>query len=173
MLDERGQEYALGGAIALGVWGIPRGTVDVDVTVFLPPDRPSECIGLLRDIGCEFSAKQATESLRKHGFCRTAFSGLQVDVFVPLVSFYEVARARRKRVNLAGRPVWVWDAESLAVFKMMFFRRKDLADVEQILATQGARFDRRWVREQLVAMYGARDPRISAWDDLAPETATE
>ena len=31
-LHARGQEYALGGAIALGFWGIPRGTVDVDVT---------------------------------------------------------------------------------------------------------------------------------------------
>ena len=61
----------------------------------------------------------------------------------------------------------VWDAESLAVFKMMFFRRKDLADVEQILRTQGAQFDRLWVREQLAGMYGAGDPRLAAWDELA------
>jgi len=49
---------------------------------------------------------------------------------------------------------------------MMFFRRKDLADVEQILHTQGDRFDRRWVREQLAEMYGPGDPRLSAWDEL-------
>ena len=60
-----------------------------------------------------------------------------------------------------------WDAKTLAVFKMMFFRRKDLADVEQILRTQGAQFDRPWVREQLAGMYGAGDPRLSAWDELA------
>ena len=48
----------------------------------------------------------------------------------------------------------------------MFFRRKDLADVEQILRTQGTRFDRTWVREQLLAMYGAGDPRLAQWDDL-------
>ena len=60
----------------------------------------------------------------------------------------------------------VWDAESLAVFKMMFFRRKDLADVEQILRTQGIGFDRAWVGEQLVAIYGPRDPRLAQWDDL-------
>jgi hypothetical protein len=172
-LDARGQEYALGGAIALGYWGIPRGTVDVDVTVFLPPERPSECIWLLQEIGCEFSAATAAASLREHGFCRVTFAGLDVDVFVPLVPFYETARTRRKSVELCGRPVLVWDAESLAVFKMMFFRRKDLADVEQVLATQGASFDRPWVREQLVAMYGLRDPRLSAWDELVQGVPAE
>ena len=63
----------------------------------------------------------------------------------------------------------VWDAESLAVFKMMFFRRKDLADVEQILRARGTQFDRPWVREQLAAMYGPGDPRLSAWDEIARE----
>ena len=55
----------------------------------------------------------------------------------------------------------------------MFFRRKDLADVEQVLRTQGPQLDRLWVREQLVGMYGARDPRLSAWDDLIREVSTE
>jgi hypothetical protein len=164
-----GQEYAVGGAIALGFWGIPRGTVDVDLTLFLTPERPSECVWLLQEIGCQFSAATASESLREHGFCRVTFAGLHVDVFVPLVPFYEIARARRIQVQLHGKPVLVWDAESLVVFKMMFFRRKDLADVEQVLTTQGSRFDRSWVREQLVAMYGPRDPRLSAWDDLVHE----
>jgi hypothetical protein len=42
-LDARQQEYAFGGAIALGYWAQPRGTVDVDLTLFLPPDKPSAC----------------------------------------------------------------------------------------------------------------------------------
>jgi hypothetical protein len=120
----------------------------------------------LQEIGCDFSSTEAAESLREHGFCRATFRGVRVDVFLPIVPFYEAARRRRQRVELGGRSVMVWDAESLAVFKMMFFRRKDLADVEQILRTQGTRFDRTWVREQLVAIYGPRDPRLAQWDDL-------
>ena len=58
---------------------------------------------------------------------------MDVDVFLPLVPFYEAARARRRRVELGDQSIMVWDAESLSVFKMMFFRRKDLADIEQIL----------------------------------------
>ena len=165
-LELGGQEYALGGAIALGFWAVPRGTVDVDITIYLPADEPSKCVWLLQEIGCEFSSTAAVESLKEHGYCRIAFEGLQVNVFLPTVAFYAAARERRKKVDLDGQTVLVWDAETLAVFKLMFFRRKDLADAEQILRSQGKMFDRKWVREQVVAMYGERDPRIAAWDEL-------
>jgi hypothetical protein len=73
-------------------------------------------------------------------------------------------------MELANQPIMIRDAESLTVFKMVFFRRKDLADVEQILRSQGSQFDRAWVRGQLAEMYGARDPRLAAWDELVLET---
>ena len=153
--------------------GRARGTIDVDVTLYLPADQASECVWLLQEIGCEFSQTESISSLNEHGFCRVTFAGLGVDVFLPIVPFYETARARRKNVELGGRPIMIWDAESLAVFKMMFFRRKDLADIEQILRTQGRQFDRLWVREQLAGMYGIRDPRLSAWDDLVREVCAD
>ncbi len=165
----RHQDYALGGAIALGYWGAPRGTVDVDLTLYLPPDQPSDCVRLLQEIGCDLSATQSLESLCEDGFCRVSYAGVRVDVFLPIVPFYEAARARRKRVELGNKPIVIWDAETLTVFKMMFFRRKDLADVEQILRAQGAQFDRAWVGEQLAEMYGTRDPRLAAWEDLVRE----
>ena len=34
-LEERGIGYAIGGAIALGYYAVPRATVDVDVNVFV------------------------------------------------------------------------------------------------------------------------------------------
>lgn len=169
----RHQEYALGGAIALGYWSVPRGTVDVDLTLYVPPEKPSDCVWLLQEIGCDLSATQSLQSLREDGFCRVTYAGMRVDVFLPIVPFYEAARARRKCVELGHKPLMIWDAETLTVFKMMFFRRKDVADVEQILRTQGAQLDRTWVRNQLADMYGARDPRLAAWEDLVREIPAE
>lgn len=63
----------------------------------------------------------------------------------------------------------VWDAESLTVFKMMFFREKDLVDIKQILRTQGEAFDRGWVREQLEETFGRRDPRVARWNEIVQE----
>lgn len=168
-LDGVGCEYALGGAIALGFWTAPRGTLDVDVTLFLPPDKPTQCVRILQQIGCEVSAAESLESLTRHGFCQVALLGRRIDVFLPLLPFYEEARRRRKQVTLSGQPVMIWDAESLCVFKMMFFRRKDIADVEQMMRAQGKEFDRGWVRERLIELYSVHDPRISQWQELVNE----
>lgn len=168
-LEKLGVEYAIGGALALGFWGEPRGTLDVDVTLFVSPKKTAECVECLLSVGCDFMLAEARRSLAEDGFCRVELQGMRVDVFLPIVAFYQRARARRKAVKLGDQSVWIWDAESLAVFKMMFFRRKDMADVEQILRQQGKQFDREWVREELESMYGQRDPRLSGWDELSSE----
>lgn len=168
-LERQQCDYALGGAIALGYWGEPRGTVDVDLTLFVPPDRPSECIRLLQQLGCELGASGALRSLQEHGFCEVRFRGLRVDVFLPTAPFYEAARRRRRIVPLGGQEVMIWDAESLCVFKMMFFRRKDVADVEQILRIQGGALDRAWIGARLEEIYGKLDPRLSQWQELDAE----
>jgi hypothetical protein len=172
-LDAQGQEYALGGAIALGYWGEPRGTVDVDLTLFLPADKPSQCIGCLQDIGCDVKPAAVLQSLQEHGFCRVSYQGVRVDVFLPIVPFYEAARQRRKMVQLSGQSIAIWDAESLVVFKMMFFRRKDVADVEQILRSQIVNLDCDWIRGHLIDIYGQRDPRVAQWEELVSERARE
>jgi hypothetical protein len=168
-LEQHGCDYALGGAIALGFWATPRGTLDVDATIFIPVAKASECIRVLQQIGCKFQAKKALQMLREHGLCHVEFNGVSVDVFLPAIEFYDVARNRRRRALLRSHEVIIWEAEPLLVFKMMFFRRKDIADIEDVLKVQRSALDRAWVREQLVNLYGARDLRISQWDELINE----
>lgn len=169
-LHAAGCDFAIGGALALGYWTQARGTLDVDVTLFLPPSEITACVRLLQKIDCQFNASKAQTSLIQYGFCQVTFLDFRVDVFLPFVEFHDVAKARRRKVPLGKQQVFVWDAESLCVFKMMFFRRKDLADVESILRTQGPSLDQAWVEKSLVDMYGQRDPRISQWRELVAET---
>lgn len=74
-------------------------------------------------------------------------------------------------MQLGDQAIVIWDAETLAVFKMMFFRRKDLADIEQIMRAQGKQLDRVWIRARLEEIYGPRDPRLAQWDEIAREVA--
>lgn len=168
-LDQRGTDYAIGGAIALGFWGRPRGTMDVDLTLFLPKDKPSTVIWELQEIGCDVLVTRATNSLREHGFCSVSFSGTRVDIFVPTTDFYEQLKARRRRMHLGKDLVSIVDAECLAVLKMMFFREQDLLDIKQILRAQRNHFDRSWVRDQIAEQFGSFDLRIIRWDELTSE----
>lgn len=141
----------------------------MDLTVFLSPDKPSACVWLLQDLGCKLSAAQALDSLQQHGFCRVEYGGVRVDVFLPTIPFYAAARDRRRIVKLGEQPIQVWDAESLVVFTLMFFRRTDIADIEQILHTQRGSLDCAWIEAQLQQLFGGLDPRVSQWNELRQE----
>lgn len=168
-LEAAGCEYALGGAIALGFWAEARGTLDVDVTLFLPLGDPSRCMQLLEKIGCQLDRRRTEETLNEHGFCQVQFQGIRLDVFLPMTDFYETAKGRRREVPIGSRQAFIWDAETLCVFKMMFFRQKDLVDIESILRSQGGSLDRDWIEKRLLEIYGQRDPRISRWQELAAQ----
>jgi hypothetical protein len=162
-------EYALGGAIALGFWAEARGTLDVDVTLYLPLDDPAGCLHLLEQIGCEFDRRRALDMLREHNFCQVRLMGIRVDVFLPMSSFYEAAKARRRKVPVGNHSAFIWDAETLCVFKLMFFREKDLVDIASILRSQGASLDRDWVEQSVLDLYGPRDPRVTRWRELTSD----
>jgi hypothetical protein len=146
--------------------------MDVYVTLFISSDRPRECVALLQSLGCSLTEQETTAQIQSHGFCRVYFQKVRVDVFLPTIPFYELAKARRARVPLKQSTIAIWDAETLAVFKMMFFREKDFVDLRKILLSRGPLLDRNWIRERLVEIYGGRDTRILRWDEMAASSAT-
>lgn len=93
--------------------------------------------------------------------------GIRVDVFVSTVPFYKELKRRVRNAVLLGRPMKILGAEDLVVLKLMFFRRKDLADAEAVLRDQGNALDRRKVRNRLVKLVGEADERVHVWDELA------
>ena len=165
-LDERRIAYAIGGALACGYWGMPRGTLDVDLTLYVSPEDPAAALRLLHEIGCAADDKRALDTLAEHGFCTATLRGIRIDVFLPIVGFYAIAHDRRRIVDLEGVPVAIWDAETMCIFKLMFFRDKDLVDVGQIIRTQGDLLDADWITAQAESLFGRRDPRVARWCEL-------
>ncbi len=169
VLERRGLPYAIGGAIALGFYATPRATIDVDVNVFVAPVADLQrALSALGEAGfaADDDPQVVADQARADGQFRGRVAGLRVDVFVPAIPYYAELENRRKQVALFGRPFWILSAEDLVVLKMMFFRRKDLADVEAVMREQGALLDRRFVRQKLVDLSGESDERIAAWDQL-------
>lgn len=148
-----------------GLIGV-RQTLDVDITLSMPPEDPEGVIDLLGEIGRAVDAEKARGTLVEHGFCAASLAGLRVDVFLPIVEFYTVVRVRPRQVDLGGAPLMIWNTETLVIFTRMFFRDEDLVDIAQILRTQGERFDREWITVRLVDLFGRREPRIGRWHEL-------
>lgn len=171
-LDAHRLPYAVGGALALAYYAPPRATVDVDVNIFVSPSSGLDsALAALRSVG--FEPDESNEALARRaateGQFRGDVEGVRVDVFVPAIEFYAELESRRRTVTLLGKPLWVVGPEDTCVLTMMFFRRKDLADVEAVLRDQGDALDRAFVRSKLVALVGSDDPRVTTWDEIVSD----
>jgi hypothetical protein len=167
--DEAGVPYALGGALAYGQYGIPRATNDVDVNVFVAPEELHRVFEALRTLGITVDDLDAREKAHEEGLFVVWLEPYRIDVFTPSIDFsWEAARTRVRHV-FEGIGVWFLAVEALCVFKLLFFRGKDVVDLERLVAVQGEAIDGRYVRERIVAMLGADDPRVETWDRLWKE----
>jgi hypothetical protein len=168
VFQAEGLEYAIGGAVALTYHAAPRDTIDVDVTVFFDvPDLP-RIVDVLHRAGCSVDEEDARRRLGREECIRASCHGIRVDLFVPDIDLYASACNRRMTVLLEGRPVRIWSAEDLILFKLLFFRPKDRLDIERVVLFQAERLDQAYVRQWLIRMVGEEDERTRFWDGVVP-----
>ncbi|MFY9265798.1 MAG: hypothetical protein WAO61_10295 [Solirubrobacterales bacterium] len=130
-LTAAGLPHAFGGAIALAYCTEePRGTRDLDVNIFVDRVRAEVALDALPE---QVKVSRAdTKRVLHDGQARVWWDDTPVDVFLNNLPLHDrVARDIRWR-PLAGRDIPVLDCTSLALFKALFNRTKDWADLEAI-----------------------------------------
>jgi len=134
-LELAGHPHAFGGAIALAYCtGEPRGTRDLDVNVFAAPTSARQVLRALPD-GVSVTDENVADA-EGEGQVRLWWLDTPIDVFLDLHPFHAEIAARAVRVPFEGREIPVLDCTDLAVFKALFDRTKDWADIEEMLAAQ-------------------------------------
>ncbi len=130
-LTEAGLAHAFGGAIALAYCvDEPRGTRDLDVNVFTPAADADRVLDALPD---RVTAKpENRQAILRDGQARLDWDGTPIDVFLNNHPFHEEVAEGIVWVSLEGREVPMLDCASLVVFKALFDRTKDWADIEAI-----------------------------------------
>ncbi len=145
LLEAHSVPYAVMGGIAVPVWGIPRATYDVDVVLSVTGEGLRGFLAFAKAEGFQ------VDPVYEKGF-RDVLKGMEkvciewwteesrrveVDVFLVTTSYQEAAFARRTRVRIDSREVWVLTAADLILHKLAAGRAKDFADVQNILSVQG------------------------------------
>jgi hypothetical protein len=131
-LTEARIPHAIGGAIAYGFWGNPRGTGDLDVNLFLGADQALDALEALRAAGMTIDVEKVLATARDRGDARVFYDDIPVDLFFSSIPLHESAAARTVTVTLSNRRIPILSAEDLIVLKMLFFRGKDVVDVERV-----------------------------------------
>ena len=156
-LAAAGIQHAFGGALALAWCTLQaRGTIDLDINIFLGPEHSAETLAALP------SGVVATDkdrgSLERDGQARLWWDSTPVDVFLNTTDFHEQVATRVRWEPFAGRRMPFLACQDLAVFKAFFNRTKDWADLEAMLAAGS--LDIPAVVGVLAGLLGPDDDRI-------------
>ena len=166
-LDAAGIPHAFGGAFAL-LWctGEPRTTVDIDLNIFAPPTETGRVIDALPE---EIVATdEDLTKLMTDGQCRLMFDAIPVDIFLNTTHFHDDLRLHVHEHQLSDRRLPFLSCNDLAVFKAFFNRRKDWADIEEML--RAGRLDVPYVTGILSEYLGPDDERIGELLAVRAET---
>lgn len=156
--------HAFGGAIALGYHvENPRATADIDVNIAADTAHARAVLGVLPADVAWSDADLA--QVERDGQTRLFWDRTPVDLFFPQHELHTVVAERIEWVPFAGATIAIVSATDLTVFKALFDRTQDWADIENMLAR--GRVDRADARAWLVRLMGVDDPRIAKLDRLA------
>lgn len=155
-LDRAGIPWALGGALALAyATNEPRGTRDIDVNVFVG-SAGARTVFAAMPTGVRFTDADVVEAGTRDQV-RLWWDTTPIDVFFAADSFHFEVAGRCRIVPFEGRRIRVLSAEDLAVFKALFDRSKDWADIESMVGSNAV--DLQLAAERLSGLLG-NDPRV-------------
>ncbi len=134
LLNANRVEYLLIGGYAVGCYGYPRPTADVDVWIATSPDNARRVLAALEAFGFGAGAGASAELLTQPGnVVRMGVPPLRIEIQTEIsgVRFAE-CYARRMVKELDGVPVPIIGIEDLKRNKRAAGRHKDLADLENL-----------------------------------------
>jgi hypothetical protein len=145
--------YVFGAQAAL-IWGRPRLTTDVDVTVRLGDLHPSALVGTLGEHGFSLRIAATPDFVRQTRVLPLLHdrSGLALDLVLAGPGLEDLFLERAVPVDVAGVTVPLISAEDLIVTKILAGRAKDIEDVRGVLAERGSRLRLDQIRTTLTML---------------------
>lgn len=149
-LTAQGIPYAIIGGIAVQVWGEPRATRDVDLTIAVPPERADAAIDTLLGRFAPRIPDAAAFARKNRVLLVSASNGVPADVSLGLPGYEEEVISRSVLVDIApGQEVRVCSPEDLVIHKAVAGRIQDQLDLEMLLLRRKDRLDLAYIRRWL------------------------
>ncbi len=141
--------YMLIGGLAVSLWGEPRSTLDVDVTIWAEPDElertTKEICSHLRAI-----PKDPVAFVRQTRVLPAMSSGgVRLDIVFAALPEEERIIRRAQPKTVAGKTVMVVSVEDLVFMKLASERPKDIQDARLLLRRFRNALDRRYLEPRL------------------------
>jgi hypothetical protein len=140
---EAGVAYALIGGLAVGAWGQPRATQDVDCLVDLPraaEERFCRALAAQR-LGARADDLRAAREGRSHATVLDEEGPFHVDLKLALTAEEKDQVREAVDVTISTGPVRVARPEDTVAYKVRFGTEQDLRDARSIVVRQAGKLD--------------------------------
>jgi hypothetical protein len=134
-LDSRKIPYMIIGGQAVLLYGEPRLTKDIDITLGVDTDRTDDILACAGRLGFKILVENPVEFIQSTMVlpAQEPVTGIRVDFIFSYSPFEQQAIARARQINLAGTILRFATAEDLIIHKIISSRPRDLEDVKGIL----------------------------------------
>lgn len=156
-LREAGIPHAIGGALAVGYYGEPRSTGDIDVNVFASSDRWSEIRDALKPLKIDTQVDEA--ELKRFNEIQLEWESNLLHLFFSADALHQRMSENIRLVPFDGATIPIVSPEHLVVRKAQLDRTKDWPDIEQILVAAWP-LDFEEIETWLTRLIGDGDPRL-------------
>lgn len=167
-LEKRGLAYMVIGGQAVLLYGEPRLTKDIDITIAAGPERLPEVLEMVRAFEWQVLVTSPAEFVRERMVlpCLEPVSGIRID-FIFSFSLYErQAMERVRRVQIGSAQVCFVSPEDLIIHKIVAGRPRDLEDARTVLI-KNPTIDKLYIRDWLKQFEeGLETPFLKRWDEL-------
>jgi len=159
VLRARGTRWYLFGAQAVIIWGAPRLSADVDITVEIEPEEADGFVAMMEQAGFALRIRDVEDFVARTRVIPFVHleTAIPVDVVLAGPGLEEQFLDRVRDVEVAGMTLPVISPEDLIVTKILAGRPKDIEDVRGILRERESSLDLGQIRDTLDLLDQALD----------------
>ena len=151
-LDENDIPYMIIGGQAVLLYGSPRLTRDIDITLGIDTDKFQAIAKLCRELGLKLLPQKPADFANETKVlpAEEPKSRIRVDLIFSFTPYESQAMARAKEVLMNGYPAKFASCEDVIIHKMVAGRAIDVEDVNNILIKNKDLLDLEYVRKWLL-----------------------
>lgn len=166
--DKNKIPYMVIGGQAVLIYGEPRFTKDIDVTLGVGIEGLELVLKLVDSIGWKVLSPSPTEFVQKTMVlpCQDPASGVRLDLVFSFSPYERQAMGRVRRIGFLGKEVCFASPEDLIIHKMIAGRPRDLEDV-RVVQLKNLGLDRGYIEKWLLEFEKAlNSPFVQNWKKL-------